>query len=129
MGAAAGQPQAQLGRADVDQREEELQRQEEAAAGQAAAVTRHRQVDGEGDEGDVVEGGRAAQVLGAHHELARASAQQPAAALPPVNGEGPKAEAEQVAAGAAQDKHGHIPPYLAPPADDAGQHRGQDEHV
>lgn len=75
MGAAAGQPQAQLSCTNVDQREEELQHQEEAAAGQAAAVARHRQVDGEGDEGDVVEGDRAAQVLGAHHELARAGAQ------------------------------------------------------
>lgn len=50
MGAAAAQPQAQLGRAHVEQREEELQRQEEAAAGQAAAVARYRQVDGEADE-------------------------------------------------------------------------------
>lgn len=68
-------------------------------------------------------------MLGAHHELARTGAKQPAAALPPVDGEGPEAEAEQVAAGAAQDKHGHVPPYLAPPAEDAGQHRGHDEHV
>lgn len=129
MGPAACQPQAQLGSPDVDQREEELQRQEETAAGQAAAVTRHRQVDGEGDEGDVVEGGRAAEVLGAHHELTRASAQQPAAVLPPVDGEGPEAKAEQVAAGAAQDEHGHVPSYLAPPAKDAGQHRGHNDHV
>lgn len=129
MGAAACQPQGQLCRANIDQREEELQRQQEAAAGQAAAVARHCQVDREGDEGDVVEGGRAAEVLGAHHELAWAGAQQPAAVLPPVDGEGPKAEAEQVAAGAAQDEHGHVPSYFAPPAEDAGQHRGQDDHV
>lgn len=126
---AAEERHGELLQPNGEQREEQLQAQEQPAAHQPPPAAHHRQVDGEADEGDVVEGGRAGQVFGAHHELAQAGAQQPAAVLPPVDGHGPQAQVEQVAAGAAQDEDGHVAPDLAPPAEQAGHQRDQDEDV
>lgn len=126
---AAQAPQDQLHQRDRKEREEELQRQEEPAVHQAPAATHHCQVNREGNEGDVVEGSRAGQVFGAHHDFTRAGAQQPAAVLLPVNGHGPQAQADQVAGGAPQDEHRHVPPHPALSAEQAGHHGGQDDDV
>lgn len=126
---AAQAPQDQLHQHDREEREEELQGQEEPAVRQAPAATHHCQVNREGNEGDVVEGSRAGQVFGAHHDFTRAGAQQPAAVLLPVNGHGPQAQADQVAGGAPQDERRHVPPHLALSAEQAGKHGGQDDDV
>lgn len=127
--AAAVQLQAELRQRHGKEREEELQGQEEPAVHQAPAAAHHCQVNREGNEGDVVEGSRAGQVLGAHHDLTEAGAQPPVAVLLPVNGHGPQAHADQVAGAAPQDEHGHVAPHRARPAEQAGRRRGQDGHV
>ncbi len=76
-----------------------------------------------------MEGSGACQVFGAHHDFTQVRAQQPAAVLPPVNGHGPQAQVDEVAAGAAQDKHRHIAPYLASLAEQTGHKGDQDEDV
>lgn len=126
---AAQEPQDQLHQHDREKREEELQGQEEPAVHQAPAATHHCQVNREGNEGDVVEGSRAGQVLGAHHDFTQAGAQQPTAMLLPVNGHGPQAQADQVADGAPQDEHRHIASHLALPAEQTGHHGDQDDDV
>lgn len=126
---AAQEPQDQLHQHDRKEREEELQGQEEPAVHQAPAATHHCQVNREGNEGDVVEGGRAGQVFGAHHDFTQVGAQQPAAVLLPVKGHGPQAQAEQVADGAPQDEHCHVAPHLALPAEQTGHHGDQDGDV
>lgn len=126
---AAQEPQDQLHQHDRKEREEELQGQEEPAVHQAPAATHHCQVNREGNEGDVVEGSRAGQVFGAHHDFTQVGAQQPAAVLLPVKGHGPQAQAEQVADGAPQDEHRHVAPHLALPAEQTGHHGDQDGDV
>lgn len=126
---AAQDAQGQLLQPDRKEREQELQGQENLAVYQVLAATDHRQVNGEGDEGDVVEGSGARQLFGAHHDFAQARAQKPAAILPPVNGHGPQAQVEQVAAGASQDKYRHVASNLALPAEETGHQGDQDEDV
>lgn len=126
---AAQEPQDQLHQHDGKEREEELQGQEEPAVHQAPAATHHCQVNREANEGDVVEGSRAGQVFGAHHDFTQAGAQQPAAVLLPVNGHGPQAQADQVADGAPQDEHRHVASHLILPAEQTGHHGDQDGDV
>lgn len=126
---AAQEPQDQLHQHDRKEWEEELQGQEEPAVHQAPAATHHCQVNREGNEGDVVEGSRAGQVFGAHHDFTQAGAQQPAAVLLPVNGHGPQAQADQVGDSAPQDEHRHVAPHLALPAEQTGHHGDQDNDV
>lgn len=127
--AAAQEPQDQLHQHDRKEGEEELQGQEEPAVHLAPAATHHCQVNREGNEGDVVEGSRAGQVFGAHHDFTQARAQQPAALLLPVKGHGPQAQAGQVADGAPQDEHRHVAPHLALTAEQTGHHGDQDDDV
>lgn len=56
-------------------------------------------------------------------------AEQPAAVLPPVNGHGPEAQVDEVAAGASEDEHRHIVPYLASVAEQTGHQGDKDEDV
>lgn len=126
---AAQEPQGQLLQPHRKQREQKLQGQEDPAVHQVPAATHHRQVDREGNEGDVVEGSGACQVFGAHHDFTQARAKQPAAVLLPVDGHGPQAQVDQVAAGASEDEHRHVASYLAPPAEQTRHQGDQDEDV
>lgn len=126
---AAQEPHTQLLQPHRQEREQELQGQENPAVYQVPAATHHCQVNREGNEGDIVEGSGACQVLGAHHDFTKARAQQPAAVLPPVNGHGPQAQVDEVAAGASKDEHCHVAPYLALLAKQTGHQGNQDEDV
>ena len=130
MHAAHQRPLAHFLHQHGQEGEEHLLDQEELAVHQPAAAAHHGQVDGEGDEEDIVEGGRVGHVLGAHHELAEAFAEHPAPFDLPVDGEGPEEDVDQVADGAAEDENGHVVPDLAPPhPQHAGQERRQDQDV
>lgn len=125
----AQEPQGQLLQPHRKEGEEELQGQKNPAVYQVPAATYHREVNREANEGDVVKGSRACQVFGAHHDFTQVRAQQPAATLPPVNGHGPQAQVDEVAASAPEDEHGHIAPYLALPAEQTGHQGDQDEDI
>ncbi len=127
--AAAQQPHTQLLQPHREQRKQKLQGQEHPAVYQVPAATHHCQVNREGNEGDIVEGSGACQVLGAHHDFTQAGAEQPAAVLPPVNGHGPKAQVDEVAAAASKDEYCHVAPYLASLAEQTGRQGDQDEDV
>lgn len=67
---AAFEPQDELLQPHKKEREEKLEGQEDPAVYQLSAATYDRQVNRESNEGDVVEGSRACQVFGAHHDFA-----------------------------------------------------------
>lgn len=123
------EPQGQLLQPNRKEREEKLQGQESPAVYQVPAATHHSQVNREGNEGDVVEGSGARQESGAQHDFTQARAQQPAALLPPVDGHGPQAQVDQVAAGASDNEYRHVAPYLVPPAKQTSHHRDEDGNI
>lgn len=126
---ASQEPHGQLLQTHRKEWEQKLQGQENPAVYQVPAAAHHCQVNRESNEGDVVEGSGACQVFGAHHDFAQARAQQPAAVLPPMNGHGPEAQVDKVAAGASEDEHRHVAPYLASLAEQTGHQGDQDEDV
>lgn len=126
---AAHEPQGQLLQPHRKEREQKLQGQENPAVYQVPAVTHHCQVNREVNEGGVVEGSRACQVFGAHHDFTQVRAQQPAAVLPPVNGHGPQAQVDEFAAAASKDEHRYVAPYPSSLAEQRGQQGDQDEDV
>lgn len=127
--ASAQERQADLLQPHREQREQKLQGQVKLAVYQVPAATHYCQVNRESNKRDVLEGSGACQVFGAHHDFTQLRAQQPAAVLLPVNGQGPQAQADEVAAGAAEDEHCHIAPYLASLAEQTGHKGDQDEAV
>ncbi|KAL7394600.1 hypothetical protein ABVT39_000207 [Epinephelus coioides] len=126
---AAQCPKGQLCQPHRKEREHKLQGQEKPAVYQVSAATHHSQVNREGNEGDVLEGSGARQVSGAHHDFTQARAEQPAAVLLPVDGHGPQAQVDEVAAGAPEDEHRHVASYRASPAEQTGHQGDQDEDV
>ena len=126
---ATQDPQGQILQPHRKERKQELQGQEHPAVYQVPAATHHCQVNREGNKGDVVEGSGACQLFGANHDFTQVGAQQPAAVLLPVNGHGPQAQVDEVAAGASEDEHCHVAPYLASPAEQTGHQGNQNEDV
>lgn len=126
---AAQYPQGQILQPHRKERKQELQGQEHPAVYQVPAATHHCQVNREGNKGDVVKGSGACQLFGANHDFTQAGAQQPAAVLLPVNGHGPQAQVDEVAAGASEDEHCYVAPYLASSAEQTGPQGNQDENV
>lgn len=49
--------------------------------------------------------------------------------LPPVNGHGPQAQVDEVAAGASKDEHCHIASYLVLPGEQTGHQRDENEDI